>query len=137
MLLPGGRRRLLADPHKLGRWGQKQAERFLRRSGWRTIGRNFAFGGGEIDLIAADPSGRVAFVEVKTRRSEEYAPAVAAVNASKQQKLIRTAKCFLRKYNLSDCPLRFDVITVILPPSGPVQIRHYPGAFRPCIAYSR
>jgi putative endonuclease len=131
MLLFGGRSRLLANPQKLGRWGQKQAERFLRRSGWRTLGRNFAFGGGEIDLIAADRNGTVAFVEVKTRRNEDYAPAVAAVNAAKQRKLIRTAKCFLRKYDLSDRPLRFDVITVILPPQGPPLIRHYPGAFRP------
>ncbi|MEJ5259223.1 MAG: YraN family protein [Anaerohalosphaeraceae bacterium] len=132
MDLFGGRKRLLADPHKLGRWGQRQAERFLRKNGWRTVARNFAFGGGEIDLIAADRNGMVAFVEVKTRRSEDYAPAVSAVTFAKQQKLIRTAKCFLRQYDLSESPLRFDVITVILPPCGPVEIRHYPGAFRPC-----
>ena len=131
MFLFGTRARLLADPKKLGRWGQHQAERFLRRNGWQMLARNFAAGSGEIDLIAASRSGTIAFVEVKTRRSEAFAPAVSAVNYRKQQKLIRTAKCFLRQYKLSDCPLRFDVITVILPRQGPPQIRHYPAAFRP------
>lgn len=137
MFFFSGRRRLLSDPRKLGRWGQRQAERFLRRNGWQTIARNFACRSGEIDLIAADRNGSVAFVEVKTRRNEDFAPATAAVNRAKQQKLIRTAKCFLRKYDLSDCPLRFDVITVILLPEGPPLIRHYPGAFRLHQSYSR
>jgi putative endonuclease len=131
MLVLWGRRRLLADSKRLGRWGQRQAERFLRRKGCRTITRNFSFRGGEIDLITADRSGAVAFVEVKTRRSEEYAPAIAAVNSKKQEKMIRTAKRFLGQYKISDRPLRFDVVTVILPPQGPPQIRYYPGAFRP------
>lgn len=131
MLFFGGRKRLLADPKKLGRWGQRQAERFLRRIGCRTITRNYGFAGGEIDLIMAGSDGAVAFVEVKTRRSEDYAPAKAAVNTKKQQKLIRTAKRFLGTYKISDRPLRFDVVTVILPAEGPPQIRHYPKAFRP------
>ena len=131
MLLPGDRKRLLADPKKLGRWGQRQAERFLHRAGCRTLTRNYGFRGGEIDLIMADGSGAVAFVEVKTRRSEDFAPAKSAVNTKKQQKLIRTAKRFLGTYKLSDRPLRFDVITVVLNENGPPQIKHYPSAFRP------
>lgn len=130
-MLLWGRKRLLADPKRLGRWGQRQAERFLRRAGGRTLARNWGFRGGEIDLIMAGADGAVAFVEVKTRRSEDYAPAKAAVNSKKQQKLIRTAKRFLGTYKLTDRPLRFDVVTVILGDSGPPQIRHYPGAFRP------
>ena len=130
-MLSWGRKRLLADPKKLGRWGQKQAERYLRRKGCRTIARNYAFRGGEIDLVMADDGGAVAFVEVKTRRNEDYAPARAAVNNKKQQKLIRTAKRFLGQYKLSGRPLRFDVITVVLGEDGPPTICHYPGAFKP------
>lgn len=131
MLMLWSRGRLLADPKRLGRWGQRQAERFLRRKGCRTIARNYGFRGGEIDLIAADQGGAVVFVEVKTRRSEDYATAISAVNFQKQKKIIRTAKRFLGRYKLPDRPLRFDVVTVILPPQGPPLIRHYPGAFRP------
>lgn len=126
-----GRQRLLDDPKRLGRWGQKQAERFLRRKGCRTIARNYASRDGEIDLIMADSGGAVAFVEVKTRRSEAFAPATSAVNYRKQQKLIRTAKCFLRQYPVSDRPLRFDVITVILGEQGPPVLKHFQSAFVP------
>ncbi len=131
MRMPWGRKRLLADPRKLGRWGQRRAERFLRRAGARTLARNWGFRGGEIDLIMAAGDGAVVFVEVKTRRSEDRATAKSAVNYKKQQKLIRTAKRFLQTYPLRDRPLRFDVVTVILPQNGPPQLRHYPAAFRP------
>ena len=126
-----GRHRLLEDPKRLGRWGQQQAERFLVKRGCRAIARNYAFPGGEIDLIMADGDGAVAFVEVKTRRDEEFAPAVCAVNAAKQQKLIRTAKRFLSQYKISDRPLRFDIITVVLGRKDKPKITHYQSAFRP------
>ena len=79
------RGRLLADPKRLGRWGENQALRFLRRRGLRTIARNFRCDGGELDLIVADPDGAVAFVEVKTRRNEDFAHAQAAVTPEKRQ----------------------------------------------------
>lgn len=129
--LPWVRRRLLADIYRLGRWGQKQAERHLKRRGCRIIARNWAAECGELDLVAYDSDGTLAFVEVKTRRSEDYAPAIAAVNLKKQRKIARTAKRFLTHFKLSDRPLRFDVITVILPVEGPVEVRHYPAAFVP------
>jgi len=129
--LPWVRRWLLADIYRLGRWGQKQAERRLRRSGCRILARNWAADCGELDLVVCDADGVVVFVEVKTRRSEAFAPAVAAVNLKKQRKIARTAKRFLTQYKLSDRPLRFDVLTVILPDKGPVEVKHYPAAFVP------
>lgn len=129
--LPWIRRWLLSDIRRLGRWGQRQAERMLKRRGGRTIARNWAADCGELDLVVCEPDGTLVFVEVKTRRSEDFAPAVAAVNRKKQLKIARTAKRFLTQYKLSDRPLRFDVITVILPDKGPVEVRHYPAAFVP------
>ena len=75
MLLPFTRRRLLGDTIKLGRWGEKQSERFLRRRGFRFITRNFRCKPGEIDLIMSDASGALVFIEVKTRKSESKAKA--------------------------------------------------------------
>lgn len=131
MLLPWVRKRLLDDPKRLGRWGQRRCERFLQRSGCRTIARNYAFRGGELDLVMADKDGTLVFVEVKTRRHEEFAPAKSAVNFTKQQKLTRTAKRFLNDFDVSDRPLRFDVLTVILGRTGSPVINHYPNAFIP------
>lgn len=122
---------LLADIRRLGRWGQRRAERHLKGRGCRTIARNWSAATGELDLVVCEAGSTLVFVEVKTRRSEDYAPAVAAVNYKKQRKIARTAKRFLTQYHLSDRPVRFDVVTVILPLRGAVEITHYPAAFVP------
>lgn len=131
MLLPWVRKRLLCDPKRLGRWGQNRSEKYLKRTGWATIARNYAFGGGELDLVMADQDGTIVFVEVKTRRNEDFAAAKSAVNSKKQQKMTRTAKRFLKDFKISDRPLRFDVLTVILGDQGAPVIEHYPNAFIP------
>jgi putative endonuclease len=131
LLMPWLRKRLLDNPKRLGRWGQNRSEKYLSRRGCRTIARNYAFSGGELDLVMADTGGAIVFVEVKTRQSEDFAPAKTAVNYDKQKKMIRTAKRFLREFNISDRPLRFDVMTVILGPKGAPVIQHYPNAFVP------
>ena len=129
MLLPWVRKKLLSDPHRLGRWGQNRAEKYLRCRGLRTIARNYAFSGGELDLVMAERDGTIVFTEVKTRQSEDYMPAIAAVNQEKRRRIIRTAKCFLRQFKISERPLRFDIVTVILGRQGKPVIQHYPSAF--------
>ena len=131
LLLPWVRKRLLENPKRLGRWGQNRSQKYLARRGCKVIARNYAFTGGELDLVMADANGTIVFVEVKTRRNEAFAPAKAAVDYKKKQKMIRTAKRFLREFKISDRPLRFDVMTVILGPQGAPVIQHYPNAFVP------
>ena len=63
------KKKLLAEPKLLGRWGQKQSEKFLRRKGFKTIERNFLCKTGEIDLfmaVADKNDGQLVFVEVNT-----------------------------------------------------------------------
>lgn len=131
LLLPWLRKRLLENPKRLGRWGQNRSQKYLTRRGFKTIARNYAFTGGELDLVMADANGTIVFVEVKTRRNEDFAPARAAVNTKKQQKMTRTAKRFLREFKISDRPLRFDIMTVILGDKGDPVIQHYANAFVP------
>jgi putative endonuclease len=125
-----GRAGLPQDPADMGIWGENQACRFLQSKGFTTIARNWRFGKGELDLVMAD--GRaIVFVEVKSRTDESFTPAVTSITAKKKQILLRTAKCFLRKYNISDRPLRFDVVTVVLDDADKPQIKHYRNAFKP------
>lgn len=129
-LWPFARARLLRNPAKLGRWGETRARRFLGKLGYKTLARNWRAEKGELDLVMAD--GRaIVFVEVKSRRDEDFTPAVRAVTTHKKKLLYRTAKCFLRQYHLLDRPLRFDVVTVILGRTGSPEIRHYRNAFVP------
>tara|TARA_R110002073_G_scaffold81001_1_gene194618 strand:- start:199 stop:537 length:339 start_codon:yes stop_codon:yes gene_type:complete len=63
---------------------------------------------GEIDLIMRDGTTLV-FVEVRMRRSETFGGAAASITASKQTKLLRTARHYLSGLN-GDPACRFDAL---------------------------
>lgn len=132
--MPGiwfSRKKLLAEPKLLGRWGERRCERFLRRKGLKTILRNFSCKLGEIDLVMSSANSGLVFVEVKTRADEKFSNAESSITPAKQEKLIRTAKYFIQTRNIENIPLRFDVVVVILGEKGKPQIRHYENAFIP------
>src|SRR5438874_12777945 len=61
-----------------GARGEKLACRFLRRNGYKILYRNFKVcSGGEIDVVCRDQD-TLAFVEVKTRASEDLRRPIAA-----------------------------------------------------------
>ena len=113
---------------ELGRIGEEAAARYLRAKGYRLQERNYRCALGELDLIAWQ--GKVlAFVEVKTRSSVSFARPVENVTRAKQRKLSRLAKTYLAHRRL-DCLSRFDVVEVVVTPTGKVQsIELIPGAF--------
>jgi putative endonuclease len=121
----------LSDIRLLGRWGQKQCEKFLKKKGCRTLVRNFSCRTGEIDLIVAASDGTVVFVEVKTRANENFVDAEATVTRTKQIRMARAANFFIKKHKLENLPLRFDVVAIITCEKGKTQIRHYENAFAP------
>jgi len=107
-----------------GRLGEHLAAIFLERNGYRLVAANFkvpvgrnsqgAQVTGEIDLIALDGK-TLCFIEVKTRRSEEFAPVITAVDLRKQRQITRTARVYRRIFNIRDMDHRFDVVTVLMP----------------------
>jgi putative endonuclease len=120
---------LLADRKRLGRWGEKQGEKFLKSKGLKTLARNFSCKTGEIDLIMVDGDGSIVFVEVRTKADESFGPPEETITQPKRARLLRTARYFLAAHHIEDRPLRFDVVTVVLGQVGRPQIRHYQNAF--------
>jgi putative endonuclease len=125
------RRRLLSDRARLGRWGEKRAERFLKNKGLIPLTRNYSCKLGELDVVMVDTDGTIVFVEVRSRADETFGPAEATITAPKRERLKRAARCFVSDNRIEDRPLRFDIVTVLLGRSGRPQIRHYENAFRP------
>ena len=114
----------------LGERGEKIAADFLTRSGFRLVIANFKVPvgrnskgvqvTGEIDIIAVDGQ-TICFVEVKTRRSDDFTPIITNVDLRKQRQITRTAKVYRRIFGIRELPYRFDVVTVLLPKhSSPV-----------------
>lgn len=95
----------------LGRKGEDRAAAYLTRQGYRILERNYATPSGEIDVIAMDEE-TVVFVEVKTRTSDAFGAPELAVNARKQQRMIKAALGYIRYKKLHQVPCRFDVVAI-------------------------
>ncbi|HEV8440408.1 MAG TPA: YraN family protein [Methylomirabilota bacterium] len=109
--------------------GEEEAARFLTRSGYAILDKNFRTRAGEIDLVAKEGKTLV-FVEVKTRRDLEGDPPQAAVHTRKQNRLAKLAHGYLKLKRIRQTPCRFDVVSVIFNDEGGVKaIRHIPNAF--------
>ena len=115
------------DTTKLGRQGEEAAAVFLKEAGYEILARNFRTPRGEIDIVAGTGQ-TVAFIEVKTRRTRRFGRPAAAVDYRKQQKIIQSARWFLRQRHLDGCLCRFDVIEVYFADGGG-RLRHIRGAF--------
>lgn len=94
----------------LGILGELQAEKFLKKSGYKILCKNFYSRFGEIDIIARFGEC-VVFVEVKKRKNNSIAGGAEYVNKIKQQKIIKTSMFYIQKNNLN-CDMRFDVIEI-------------------------
>lgn len=110
----------------LGRWGERVAEQYLTRHGFTVLGRNWRCGLGEIDLVLREADTLVV-CEVKTRRSLEFGHPLAAVDPVKAERLGALAMLLVEEKGLTRVPVRVDMVGVVLPFVGLVQIEHVRG----------
>ncbi len=112
-----------------GRHGEDLAHRRLERQGFIVIARNYRPPGGdcEIDLVAWE-GGTLVFVEVKSRRSDEYAAPDRNIGEDKRRALIRAARGYARRAEVPWERVRFDVVSVVL--AAPPVFTHVRDAFR-------
>ena len=103
----------MGKSNALGAWGEELALAFLRNKGYQLLARNYRSRYGEIDLIVHNPMFLV-FVEVKLRKSAEFAAAAEYVDTRKQAKLRTTAEFWLMDNETTLQP-RFDVVEIYAP----------------------
>lgn len=97
--------------NEIGQFNEDLARQYLLKQGLRFIAANFNCRYGELDLIMADNQVLV-FVEVKFRQNQAFGGAIAAVTRSKQRKLIKTAKLYIKQQGLSGYVARFDIVAI-------------------------
>jgi putative endonuclease len=115
------------ETNQFGVTGERLAERWLERKGWRVLERRYRSGRRDIDLIA-ERGGLVAFVEVKARAGTRFGDPVEAVNWRKRNELTRSAFTWIDRHGRPGEQYRFDVIGVLVSGSQ-VRIRHVENAF--------
>ena len=115
----------------LGAWGEALAADYLRKKRYTILAAGYHSRFGEIDLIAKDRKFLV-FVEVKLRKSGDFARAMEYVDRRKQDKLRMTASLYLSQ-NPTALQPRFDVIEIYAPEGTATrkpEIYHMEDAFQ-------
>ena len=114
-----------------GAWGEALAAEYLRKKRYTILAAGYHSRFGEIDLIAANKK-YLAFVEVKLRKTADFAKAMEYVDQRKQDKLRITASMYLAQ-NPTKLQPRFDVIEIYAPEGTATanpEIRHMEDAFQ-------
>ena len=110
----------------LGAYGEALAARYLIEQGMVVLDRNWRCDLGEVDLVLRD--GRVLVVcEVKTRSSLAYGTPIEGVTEQKAARLRRLAARWLSDHEVHPDEVRIDLVGVLVPPSGPVEVDHVRG----------
>ncbi len=91
----------MKSKREIGAIGEKHAENYLKRRGWKILSNNYTVYGGEIDLVGYR-FGVLAFFEVKSRSNDEFGSPALAVDAQKIKNIKFAAQDFLKAYRKSN-----------------------------------
>ena len=114
-----------------GRWGEALAAEYLRKKRYQLVALNYSCRYGEIDLIVRNRRN-IVFVEVKLRKSADFARAADYVDAHKQDRIRKTAALWLSQ-NETELQPRFDVVEIYAPRGADTErpvINHMEDAFQ-------
>ena len=121
----------MAKSKILGSWGEALAAEYLQKKKYQLLAVGYRCRFGEIDLIVSDCKYLV-FVEVKLRKSAQFAKALEYVDRRKQDRLRTTAEMYLSQ-NPTELQPRFDVIEIYAPEGTETarpEIYHMEDAFQ-------
>ncbi|MGN0214887.1 MAG: YraN family protein [Muribaculaceae bacterium] len=118
----------MARHNTLGKAGEDAVRDYLICKGYTIRETNWRCGKLELDMVVQKDAA-VIFVEVKTRASENFNPALA-ITDSKVRNIINAAKGYLRMYNIPQLSIQIDIIYVIGQP-GNFKIYHAENAVQP------
>ena len=124
-------RRSRSDKPKdqLARAGEDAASHYLTAKGYTILHRNIRFPEGELDLVAKWENTLV-FLEIKTRETEQFGSPYQSVSVGKQRRQLAMANRFISICRLWEVPIRFDVVSVVLPSGQQPKIEHIENAFQ-------
>ncbi|HAV10070.1 MAG TPA: YraN family protein [Dehalococcoidia bacterium] len=108
--------------------GEKAAQSFLKKKGYRIREINWRCREGEIDIVA-EKRGCLVFIEVRTKTGDDFGSPEESVTAAKKAKLTATALSYVSSH--SDVPesWRIDFIGIDLDARGqPTRIEQIENA---------
>lgn len=98
----------------LGQIGESATADYLIKLGFEILDRNWRIKDGEIDIVAKSPSGKVHFVEVKTRSSLMFGHPLEAIDRKKAHRLQKLALAWLVTNHKFGADYQVDVVAITL-----------------------
>ena len=108
----------------IGRRGEREAEKLLKKKGYQILARNFRSGRDEIDLICLQGKA-VVFVEVRTRAAGALVSGYDSINRRKREALKRVCRSYFAMMKPKPLTLRFDVVEVEHEEGVVTRARHF------------
>ena len=105
---------------EVGKLGEKLAQKFLKKRGYRILETGFRCREGEIDIVARQKDYLV-FVEVRTKSNLDFGTPEESITQSKKEKLIASALTYIEAHPNSPSSWRIDVVAIEIDPKGKAQ----------------
>ena len=105
------------DRQEVGRLGEKAAQKFLKKRGYRIRETGFRCRHGEIDIIAQQKDYLV-FVEVRTKSNLDFGTPEESITQAKKEKLIASALTYSTTHQKLPSLWRIDVVAIELNEKG-------------------
>ena len=97
--------------------GEKLAKDFLKKRGYRIIETNYRCPEGEIDIVARHKDC-LAFIEVRTKTSQEFGSPEESITPVKRERMRATASHYRQSHDNLPLSWRIDVVAVELDQKG-------------------
>jgi putative endonuclease len=116
------------DRQEVGKLGEKEARKFLKKRGYRIRETGFRCHHGEIDIVAQKKDCLV-FVEVRTKSNLEFGTPEESITQAKKERLIASALTYTTTHENLPPLWRIDVVAIELDDNGKVErIEHIENA---------
>jgi len=102
---------------QVGIIGEKAAQSFLKKKGYRIRETNYRCREGEIDIIT-EKKGVLVFVEVRTKTGSGFGSPEESVTFAKKEKLVLLAQSYISHHRNMPSSWRIDFVGVELDQNG-------------------
>ena len=97
--------------------GEKLAQKFLKKRGYRIVETNYRCPEGEIDIVAKHKDYLV-FIEVRTKKSREFGSPEESITPAKKERMKAAAAYYQQMHNDLPQLWRIDVVAIELNQKG-------------------
>ena len=105
------------DRQEVGKLGERAAQKFLKKRGYRVRETGFRCRHGEIDIIAQQKDTLV-FVEVRTKSNLDFGTPEESITQAKKKRLIASALTYTTTHQDIPSLWRIDVVAIELDEKG-------------------